>query len=71
MINKRFVVVFASILLIPGLAIASDHHTWNDLVRPLEGSAKILDIIVTVRPSVDDEKLKRLHQAASGCRQTL
>src|SRR6056297_1523021 len=63
MTSKLAFVVVASILLVPGLAIAADQQKWNDLVRPLKGSAKNLDIIVTVRPSVDDEKLKALHQA--------
>ena len=63
MTSKRAFVLFALIVLIPRWSRADDHQKWNDLVRPLKGSSRNLDIIVTVRPSVEDEKLIKLHQA--------
>jgi hypothetical protein len=63
MTTKRAFVLFAIILLVPSWLRADDHQKWNDLVPPLEGSSRNLDIVVTVRPSVADEQLTKLHQA--------
>jgi hypothetical protein len=63
MTTKGAFVLFATILLAPSWSRADDHQKWNDLVRPLEGSSRNLDIVVTVRPSVADEKLTKLHRA--------